>query len=69
MAQGLRGLQTVTWKSWFTVDAEGYSKVFIIRELGQDGREELRIWRERETIEADWQRNLVGSSLKRRMCL
>jgi len=66
MASTMQSLEVVAWKSWFTMNAEGQSRVFIIREVGQDGREEIRVWREREAIEASWRKlsTSVGFSKK-----
>jgi hypothetical protein len=64
MARGLRSLETVTWKSWFTVGAEGYSRLFITREVDMEGREVLQIRRERDAIETDWKKLLMGRSKK-----
>jgi hypothetical protein len=64
MARGMRGLELVTWKSWFTANAEGHSRVFITRETGREGREEVRIRRERDGIEASWKKLMVGFSKK-----
>ncbi|KAF8589463.1 hypothetical protein K439DRAFT_1628691 [Ramaria rubella] len=58
LAHGLRNLELVKWKSWFTVNAEGYSRLFITRKQspGSRGYHELQIRRERDSIEAEWKR-------------
>lgn len=64
LASGMRSLESVTWKSWFTASAEGHSRVFITRETSCEGRDEVRVRRERDAIEAGWKKLMVGFSKK-----
>lgn len=60
MARGIKSLEEVWWKSWFTANAEGHSKVFIIRSRGPDGRECISLRRERDHLEASWRKQLLS---------
>jgi len=64
MARGLPNLELLMWKSWFTANAEGHSKVFISRNRDCHGREEILLRRERETLEAGWKKLRAGSYLR-----
>ena len=65
MARGLPNLEAVLWMSWFTLNAEGHSKVFIIRNQSRNGYEDIQIRRERDPIEAAWKKLRAGTHIRR----
>lgn len=60
MARGLKNLEEVWWKSWFTTNAEGHSRVFVIRSQGLDGCESISLRRERDPLEAAWKKETLS---------
>ncbi|GJJ08393.1 hypothetical protein Clacol_002608 [Clathrus columnatus] len=66
MARGLKHLEEVWWKSWFTANAEGYSKVFINRGRGLDGHDSICPRRERDLLEASWRKAALSTKLGRK---
>ncbi|KIJ51424.1 hypothetical protein M422DRAFT_776676 [Sphaerobolus stellatus SS14] len=60
IGRGLPNLEILMWKSWFTANAEGHSKVFILRSRDWMGCEQIQVKRERETIEAGWKKLRSG---------